>query len=496
ALVAARALGLDAGAFALDAACASALYAVKLACDRLHDRTADLMLAGAVNGADSLLVHSGFAAVSALSPTGRSRPFHREADGLVPAEGAVLVTLMRLSDALAAGRPVLAVIRGVGLGNDGRGSGFLSPDPAGQERAMRLAYARAGVDPATVGLLECHATGTPVGDAAEIASTARVFAGHPGLPIGSVKSNLGHLLAPAGGAGLLKAVDALRHGVRPPTLGADDPTPELRGRPLRPLTEAEEWERGQGPRRAAVSAFGFGGTNAHLVVEEWREDTAAVPPPPSPPPAPAPAGGPLAVVALAVRAGRDGGTGEFTAAVLGGRPDRAPRERVSTGLDGLRFPPVDIEETLPQQLLVFDAAREAARGVDLPRDRTSVHVGMGAEPCVTLFAWRRRIGVQWARAGLPLPPGPAGALRDAVGDPPTPASALGAMPNLVANRVSSQLDLRGPSLAVSREEASGTAALRIAARALRAGETDAALVGAVDLSHDAAHTAALDALGR
>ncbi|MEV4742502.1 beta-ketoacyl synthase N-terminal-like domain-containing protein [Streptomyces sp. NPDC049555] len=495
ALLAARALNLDSGAFTLDAACASALYAVKLACDRLHDRAADLMLAGAVNGADSLLVHSGFAAVHALSPTGRSRPFHRDADGLVPAEGAAIVALMRLTDALAAGRPVLAVIRGVGLGNDGRGTGFLTPDPAGQERAMRLAYARAGIAPATVGLLECHATGTPVGDAAEIASSARVFAGHPGLPIGSVKSNLGHLLAPAGAAGLLKAVDALRHGVRPPTLDADEPTADLRGQPLRLLTEPEEWERGTGPRRAAVSAFGFGGTNAHVVVEEWPDGTACAPPPPPPPREP-PARQPLAVVALAVRAGRDGGTGEFTAAVLGGQPDREPRKSISTGLEGLRFPPVDVEKAAPQQMLVFDAAREAVRGRTLPRERTCVLVGMGAEPFVTRFAWRRRIGVQWARAGLPLPPGPAGTLQDAVGDPPVPAMALGAFPNIVANRINSQLDLAGPSFSVSCEEASGTAALRIAARALRAGEADAALVGAVDLSHDDVHTAALDALGR
>jgi len=133
----ARALGLGGGAFALDAACASSLYAIKLACDALHDRRADLMLAGAVNRCDDLLIHAGFCSLGALSRTGRSRPFHRDADGLVPAEGAVLVALKRLEDALATGDVIAGVIRGVGLSNDGKRGGLLTPSAAGQVRAMR-----------------------------------------------------------------------------------------------------------------------------------------------------------------------------------------------------------------------------------------------------------------------------------------------------------------------------------------------------------------------
>jgi acyl transferase domain-containing protein len=201
--LAAHALGLGGGAFALDAACASSLYAIKLACDRLHDRSADVMVAGAVNQADDLFIHVGFCALSALSKTGQSRPFHRDADGLVPAEGAGFVVLERLSDALKAGRKILGVIRGVGLSNDGRGRGLLAPSEEGQERALRLAYEQAGLQPADIGLLECHATGTPVGDATELRSMARVFAGCSGVPIGSLKSNLGHLITAAGVAGLI-----------------------------------------------------------------------------------------------------------------------------------------------------------------------------------------------------------------------------------------------------------------------------------------------------
>ncbi|MDT7787746.1 MAG: hypothetical protein QOF58_6165 [Pseudonocardiales bacterium] len=259
--LAAKALGLENG-FALDAACASSLYAIKLACDQLHDRKADVMVAGAVNCADDLFIHTGFSALSALSRSGRSRPFHRDADGLIPAEGAAFVSLMRLAD--VGDREVLGVIRGVGLSNDGRGAGMLVPSAEGQERAMRLAYEMAGIAPETVSLLECHATGTQVGDAVEVRSSALVFAGHSGLPIGSVKSNVGHLVTAAGVAGVLKVLGAMKDGIRPATLHADTTIEALDGTPLRVLTEAEEWT---GPKRAAVSAFGFGGNNAHLIID-------------------------------------------------------------------------------------------------------------------------------------------------------------------------------------------------------------------------------------
>lgn len=266
---AAAALGLGAGAFALDAACASSLYAIKLACDRLHDGTADLMVAGAVNRTDDLAIHQAFSALSALSPTGRSRPFHRDADGLVPAEGAAFVALMRLSDALAAGVRIRGVIRGVGLSNDGRSKGILVPTEEGQVRALQQAYADAEISPESVSLLECHATGTSLGDAVEVRSTSRAFAGARDLPIGSAKSNTGHLITAAGAAGVLKVLAAMDAGIRPPTLGADEPVEALRDTPLRLLHEAEAWE---GLRRAGISAFGFGGNNAHLVLEQWTHD--------------------------------------------------------------------------------------------------------------------------------------------------------------------------------------------------------------------------------
>ncbi|MBB5120206.1 hypothetical protein AF335_17255 [Streptomyces eurocidicus] len=489
ALLAARALGLEGGAYALDAACATSLYAVKLACDRLHDRSADLMLAGAVSRSDALLIHGGFATMGVLSPTGRSRPFHREADGLVPAEGAALFALMRLADAVDQGRQVLAVVRGIGLGNDGRASGLIAPDAAGQERAVRAAYVSAGVPPESVGLLECHATGTTVGDAVEVRAAGRVFAAHPALPVGSAKANVGHLLTAAGAVALLKAVGAVSAGVRPAT-PHDGTATALDGQPLRLVTEHEDWA---GPRRAAVSAFGFGGTNAHLVLDAWD---AHVPPPLPPPPATAlRRHAPVAVVALAVRAGRDGDTGDFHAAVGFGRPVGEPRESVGLALEGLRFPPLDLRESLPQQLLVLDAAREAARGVTMPPPRTAVVVGAGVDPQVGRHAGRLRIDALWQRSGLLRPPGPRDGLGDAFTPPGTAAGVVGAMMNITANRINYQLGLEGPGFTVSAEEDSGTAALALAARLLRADEADAAIVGAVDLAHDPVHREALRELG-
>ena len=483
--IAARALGLGRGGFALDAACASALYAIGLACDRLRDGDADLMLAGAVSRADRRLITQGFRALGASSPTGRSRPFHRGADGLVPGEGVALVALMRLDDAIACAVPIFGVIRAVGLANDGRGGGLLVPAEEGQVRAMRLAYASAGVAPETVSLLECHATGTPVGDAVEARSTARVFADRADLPIGSVKSNVGHLLTAAGGAGLLKVLGAMRAGVRPASLAADEPIDALEGTPLRLLAEPEPWP---GPRRAAVSAFGFGGANAHLIVDEWvaaenpssimrlRAENRVDHEPRFMIDAAGRDGGGederVVITAIGARVADGAGATDLRRAVLLGEVRPAARAGIDVAVADLRFPPRDLAEAHAQHVLVLEAAREAVADRSLPRERTAVVVGMGVDPEVA----RHTV------AGI--------------GVLPSAAGVLGTMPNLVANRINVQLDVAGPSYTVSAEEASGLVALDLAGRALRRGEADVVLVGAVDLSCEPVHRAAQRALGR
>ncbi|MFP5380241.1 MAG: polyketide synthase, partial [Vicinamibacteria bacterium] len=330
----ARALGLDAGAFALDAACASALYAVKLACDWLHAGRADVMLAGAVNRCDDLFIHAGFTALQALSPSGRRRPFHRGADGLVPAEGAAFVVLKRLDDAVRDRDRILGVIRGVGLSNDGRAQGLLVPSEHGQVRAIEQAYQRAGLAPSDISLIECHATGTVVGDATEVRSMSRVYAGLGDVPLGSLKSNIGHAITVAGLAGLLKVLGAIEHATRPPTLWTDEPIDALADSPFRLLTEAEPWVT-DGPRRAAVSAFGFGGNNAHLLVEEWQPVRRLVAVHASTPPR-----GQVAIVGVGARVGKGRSRDAFAEAVFAGAPEvhgeaGAPAETVELPIVGL-----------------------------------------------------------------------------------------------------------------------------------------------------------------
>ncbi|WP_437648435.1 beta-ketoacyl synthase N-terminal-like domain-containing protein [Sorangium sp. So ce362] len=497
----ADALGLGAGAFALDAACASSLYAIALACERLQDREADRMLAGAVCRSDDLFIHIGFCALSAMSRTGRSRPFSSEADGLVPAEGAAFVVLERLADAEAARRPILGVIRGIGLSNDGRGRGLLAPAVEGQLRAMRAAYAMADLDPGEVSLLECHATGTPLGDATEIATLTEVF-GPREVPLGSLKSNLGHLVTTAGAAGLLKLLGAMAAGVRPPTLHADPLSDAVAASPFRVLQRAEPWE---GRRLAGLSAFGFGGNNAHLLVEAYEPASpkgraahathaashpAASRPAPAGPPAPA---GHLAVVAMGLCVGELRGVRAFAEPLLSGGGADPRRATVALPADRLRFPPRDLQQALAQQTLLLEAAIEATEGLALPRDRTAVLIGMGADTEVCRYMTRWRVAeTAPARLG---PSVDVGALRDSIIPALQAAGVVGNMPNIPANRLNSQLDVGGPSFTIAAEELSGPWALRVASRALRAGTVDAAIVGAVDLSCEPAHVAALEALG-
>lgn len=264
-------------AYTVDAACASALVAVEHAVRALRRGEADAMLAGAVHVGHHPTVWSAFSRLRALSPSETIRPFDRAADGTLLAEGAGAVLLKRLADAERDGDRVHALIVGAGSASDGRAAGILSPLVDGQVRAVERAWRDAGLDPAApgaVGLVEAHGTGAPAGDEAELATLRRVF-GTDGPPIGlgTVKSMIGHAMPAAGIAGLIKAAFALRDGVLPPTLHVDDPHPALDGGRLRPVREAAEW--GGAPRRAVVNAFGFGGANAHVVLQEAPSGRAA-----------------------------------------------------------------------------------------------------------------------------------------------------------------------------------------------------------------------------
>jgi acyl transferase domain-containing protein len=214
----ARELGLGLASYTLDAACASSLYAIALACDELLAGRADCMLAGGASRPDPLYTQMGFSQLRALSPSGRCSPFDTRGDGLVVGEGAGIFVLKRLEDAVAHGDRILGVIRGIGLSNDVGGK-LLAPDSEGQLRAMRAAYDQAGWSPRDVDLIECHATGTPVGDSVELASLRSLF-GESGwregqCVLGAVKACVGHLLTGAGAAGLAKTLLALEKKTLP-----------------------------------------------------------------------------------------------------------------------------------------------------------------------------------------------------------------------------------------------------------------------------------------
>jgi len=482
----ARALGLGAGAFALDAACASSLYAVELACRALAEGRADRMLAGAVNRADDLFLHIGFCALSAMSKTGQSRPFHADADGLVPGDGCGFVVLERLDDALRDGHEVLGVIRGVGLSNDGRGKNLLAPSADGQARSMRAALDMAELTPADVAYIECHATGTTVGDATELSSMAAVY-GDAERPIGSLKANLGHLITASGISGLIKLVEALRHRELPPTPHGEAPSPSLVASPFRVPSATEPW---RGPLRAGLSAFGFGGNNAHLIVEAFDAEGASALMSASAKPAREPE--PLVVVAMGARVGAGADVADFAAALFRDAAATRHAEHVPLALRELRFPPKDLERSHATQTQLLGTALEAVSGLELPADRTGIYVGYGCDPEIARWGARWRT-TSWARA-LGADQAWVDETKDAFVPPLEAAHVVGTMPNMPANRLSSQLDTHGPAFTVCAEELSGVRALESGARALLRHQIDVALIGAVDMSDEPVHRAAAEAL--
>ena len=256
----------------IDAACASSLSALSMAIDELSLGHSDVVIAGGADTMNDPFMFTCFAKTTALSKSGDCRPFDAKADGTMLGEGVGMIALARLEDAIARGDRIYAIIRAIGASSDGRAKSVYAPLPAGQARAIRRAYERAGFDPRTVELIEAHGTGTAAGDAAEVAGLKEVFGEQSSLPwcaLGSVKSQIGHTKAAAGAAGLIKTILALRHGVIPPTIKIDAPAPALAGSPFYPSIEARPWIRGgDHPRRAGVSAFGFGGSNFHVALEE------------------------------------------------------------------------------------------------------------------------------------------------------------------------------------------------------------------------------------
>lgn len=322
-------LDLHGPAYTVDAACASSLVAVDHAVSELTRGRCDVVLAGGVHLCHDVTFWSVFTQLGALSRAQQIRPFDRDADGILIGEGAGVVVLKRRADAERDGDRIYAVIRGTGVTSDGKESSPMRPRLAGQLAALDQAWRDAGCDPATVGLIEAHGTATPTGDAVELTALGRFFgpaADGPAPGLGSVKSMIGHAMPAAGVAGLIKAALALHHDVQPPSLHCEQPRAELATTRFRVIDAAAPW--GDRPRRAGVSAFGFGGINAHVVLEA----TAGVTAPPrrrprstTAPDAPTPlllAAASTAALAAALDGGATGGDGPARLALFDPTPER------------------------------------------------------------------------------------------------------------------------------------------------------------------------------
>jgi acyl transferase domain-containing protein len=261
----------------MDAACASSMAAVLDACRLLQMRQVDIMLAGATDRTMDPATFSKFSAIGALSPT-HSSPFDARANGFVMGEGAGVLVLKRLSDAIRDEDEIYSVIRGIGGSSDGRGKGITAPSQRGQIQAIARAYSQAGYPASSVELVEAHGTSTKVGDATELSTLSRLWTGVAGtgkVAVGSIKSQIGHLKAAAGIAGIMKTVMALHHRTIPPSANFETPNPTVdwSNIPFFVPTQPLEWPRPEHhPRRAGVSAFGFGGTNFHVALEGYDPD--------------------------------------------------------------------------------------------------------------------------------------------------------------------------------------------------------------------------------
>ncbi|RKH70323.1 type I polyketide synthase [Corallococcus aberystwythensis] len=454
----------------LDAACASSLYAIALGMKALERGEADLVLAGGVfsPGPGNSCLFSQF---KGLSATG-SRPFDERADGVIFGEGAGVVGLMRLEDAVSSGRKVHAVIRGAGLSSDGRSSSANVPRADGQVAAMEACYAAAGVEVASIQYIEAHGTATPAGDTTELQSIGRVFGGkRKGVQLASVKALIGHVGWAAGAASVIKLCKALEHRSFPPQSHFDRPGAGLRalGPDFEVSTREQPWPgNGDHPRRAATNGFGFGGTNAHLVLEEYRGGTVK----------PHARAVPTEDSALVVVAAE----GMFPEARFDARELKLPASvrllpDITEDMDLTQHLGLIVASDVVTKLGAFDSLRTGTAIVLGLEGKT--RRGVEATQRVLADSTRRRLREHVQRTPdaarlLPL----VDRLHAAVGAlrPSGPYTLQGMMPNVTPGRVAGALDTKGPNFVVDAGAGTLAASLR-ASRALLDSGFELVLVG-------------------
>ncbi|MFO7990353.1 MAG: beta-ketoacyl synthase N-terminal-like domain-containing protein [Thermodesulfobacteriota bacterium] len=514
----ARAFHLKGGSYTLDAACASSLVAVKLACEQLMNRKADVMITGGVSRPDSLYTQIGFTQLAALSPSGRCAPFDRQADGLVVGEGCGILVLKRLEDALACKDNIHGIIKGWGVSNDIEGT-LVAPASEGQVRAMAAAYDMAGLTPAHLQYMECHGSGTPVGDKVELASIRAVLEKYDclntPLAIGSVKSNIGHLLTAAGAAGIIKTLLAMNRQLLPPSCNfsalPDDHS--LDNTRVQVQTKPDEWvcSNPEEPRRAGVSAFGFGGINAHLLVEEFMPSRSFQRLPasvvsPSSDSADMPATDPekFAIVGMQVMTGDCADLNQFSDMMLGHnfpgpvpaadrwrRTDHlsADQTRVRAGfltslsmaVDEFHIPPVQIPDILPQHLVLLKAVKGALTDAGIsprPAKAQGLRTRAGCAVGIDFDFGAADFSLRWYAHELD------DTRLDQLSPPLTFNRTLGALGGIAASRVAREFKLGGPCFTISADAASGMKTIEVGIRSLAADETDWFICAAVDMAGD------------
>ncbi len=512
-----HALGLSGVFLSLDAACASSLYAVKLACDYLNSGKADMMLAGAVSAGDPFFINQGFSTFTAYSENDVSCPLDRRSEGLISGEGAGMLLLKRYDDAVRDGDTIHAVVSAIGLSNDGRGRSVLSPGAKGQLLSYERAYKDSDVEPGNIDYLECHATGTPVGDPVEMESLDTFFGKHKAAPlVGVVKANFGHLLTCAGLASIIKVIMSMNQAEIPATIHLEQPISSPNGviPPENVVESSRPWPSGSKKKTGAVNAFGFGGTNAHLVLEENKHV--------SQPSKKKSEKKPMAIVGMEACFGPYKNLQAFDHAIYTGKQgfSRLPEKRwkglqtdtellkrfnFKKGLipegaylsdfdfDILRYkiPPNEIEAMMPQQLLMLKVADQAARDARL-REGSNVAVIIAMEAEKSLHQFRGRIDLDWQvdrafgqfnqaisedkKQKLKT------LLKDSVRKPVQVNEFTSFIGNIMASRISSLWDFSGPSFTVSAEEHSAFRAMEIAQLLIGNDEVEAVIVGAVDLA--------------